>query len=137
MSLHIELRPNGDINRYYSDNYFEPQCIGHLRMYFDDGGEFQTSWWPHSANSYNDEEFKEEFSHLVNTLRKTLLKSRAYMYKFLADHPSTLLEDESPRAYGYCVKTDRYIYYIRCTPERGNYSYIYCYLKGHMDENFI
>lgn len=129
----IELKPTGDVELYYSDSRFEPQCIGHLRMYFSDGKGFQTSWWPHTANSCNSGAFKEELGFLVNVLRKTLFKSLAAMYRFLADHPSILLDEKSPRAYGYCVRTDHYSYYIRCVPERGNYSYIYCYLNDHMD----
>lgn len=123
------LLPNGDEALFYSGSESENRCIGHMRIDLGGGDEFWSSWQPHAADDCNDEIFKRELDGLAGQLRKNLFKSRAHMYKYIAEHPALLLEDGSLRYYGYSVRTDRYEYYIRCTPERGNYSYIYCYLR--------
>ena len=124
------LLPNGDEALFYSGSESDSRCIGHLRIDLGGGDEFWSSWQPHAADGCNDDEtFKRELDGLAGQLRKSLFKSRARMYKYIAEHPALLLEDGSPRYYGYSVRTNRYEYYIRCTPERGNYSYIYCYLR--------
>lgn len=134
MGTHIfDLRPCSESDCFYSSHSEDPieqRCIGHLRLDFGSGNEFWTSWWPHTAHRHNDAAFKAEFSELINHLRKSLLKNRASMYKYLAEHPGALLEESTPRVYGYCIHTGSHSYYIRCTPERGNYSYIYCYLTN-------
>ena len=126
---HFVLCPCSESSYFYShcEESIERRCIGHLRLDFGSGNEFWTSWWPHAAHDQNTMDFKAEFDTLVKQLRKGLFKSRAAMYKYIADHPATVLEDNPPRYYGYSVHTARYAFYIRCTPERGNYSYIYCY----------
>ena len=124
------LLPNGDEALFYSGSESESRCIGHLRIDLGGGDEFWSSWQPHAADGCNDDEtFKRELDGLAGQLRKSLFKSRARMYKYIAEHPALLLEDGSLRYYGYSVRTNRYEYYIRCTPECGNYSYIYCYLR--------
>ncbi len=121
--------PGGATELFYSKESDDPRCVGYLRGDFGDGHEFWTSWWPHNDDRFNTQEFKDDFYPLVSVLRKNLLKNRAGMFKYIADHPVSPLSDDSPRAYGYHVLTERYAYYIRCTPERGNYNfYIYCYL---------
>lgn len=126
------LCPCSESDYFYSvsNGVIEQRCIGHLRMDFGDGNEFHTTWWPHTAHECNNASFKEALDGLVNQLRRNLFKSRASMYKYLSKNPGALLESKDPRAYGYCVHTDKHSFYIRCTPERGNYNgYIYCYLR--------
>lgn len=130
----FNLIPCTDSLYFYSNqptSAIEQRCIGHLRMDFGDGEEFWTTWWPHTADAHNDEAFRAEFGKLAQQLRKNLFKSRRHMYKYLADHPVTPLENTCPYSYGYCVHTKRYSYFIRCMPERGDYNaYVYCYLKA-------
>lgn len=132
---HFVLCPCSESSYFYShcEESIERRCIGHLRLDFGSGNEFWTSWWPHAAHDQNTMDFKAEFDTLVKQLRKGLFKNRAAMYKYIADHPATVLEDNPPRYYGYSVHTAYYAFYIRCTPERGNYSYIYCY-KIHQED---
>lgn len=123
------LEPSLDAAMFYSGSPAEPRCIGHLRVDFGSGHEFWTAWQPHAAHAPNDAVFKTELDALVNVLRKSLFKSRAHMYKYIADHPVPPLAAVC-RAYGYSVHTSICDYYIRCMPEPGDYNaYVYCYLK--------
>ena len=128
------LLPSGNEALFYSGSESENRCVGHLRIDLGGGDEFWSSWQPHAADGCNDETFKRELDGLVSQLRRNLFKSRAHIYKYIAEHPTMPLEGGSLRYYGYSVRTNRYEYFIRCTPERGNYSYIYCYLREG-DEN--
>ena len=130
MTHKFALKPEGDKQLFYSNNNAESRCVGHLRGDFGSDQEFWTTWWPHNDDRFNTQEFKDDFYPFVDALRKNLLKNRAGMFKYIADHPSLPLEDNSPCSYGYHATTERYAYFIRCTPERGNYNfYIYCYLR--------
>lgn len=126
------LLPGGENALFFSSssNPAEQRCIGHMRGDFGRrGDEFWTTWWPHSANVYNDDAFKADFYPIVEMLRKNLLKSRASMYKYLAEHPATPIGGAILRSYGYHINTAHYKYYLRCMPELGDYNiYIYCYL---------
>lgn len=123
------LFPDGDVELFYSNSSCEARCIGHLRMDFGSGSEFWTTWWPHAAHAHNDAVFKAEFDALINQLRLKLFKNRTSMYAYLAEHPAQLLETGAVRSYGYRAQSKHYCYFIRCTPEPGNYNgYVYCYL---------
>ena len=125
-----DILPGGKVGLFFSTDMGEARCVGHLRGDFGSGEEFWTSWWPHNDDRFNTQDFKDDFYPLVNALRRNLLKSRAAMYKYIADHPSAVLEDSTPRSYGYRVHTEKYSYYIRCMPERGDYNvYVFCYLR--------
>ena len=125
MANHFDVVPNGQTEMFYSSTPAEDRCVGHLRIDFGNGEEFYSTWWPHSAESMNNADFREDLNRMVNTLRKSLLKSLAKMRKYLAEHPAPELEEGSR---GYRVETDRFEYFLRCTPMRGTYNaYIYCY----------
>lgn len=112
----------------YSGSSQEHLCIGHLRGDFGKSGkEFWTSWWPHAAHEHNTENFKTEFDALVGLLNSSMLASRTTMSTHIRQHPSLLLDHG---AVGYLITSDKYRYYVRCSPEPGDYNfYIYCYLK--------
>ena len=116
---------------YYSGSEAEHRCIGHLRGDFGSGGnEFWTTWFPHAAADRNDKAFQDEFSTLVNRLRRNLLKNRALMRKYLRENDSLRLETGGIESHGYTVVTERYEYYIRCSPQPGDYNfYIYAYVR--------
>ena len=127
----------GTNNLYYSESDAEERCIGHLRGDFGDGMEFWTQWFPHAAADHNDKQFQDEFSSLVKTLRRDVLKNRYSMHKFFREHDGLLLDDlsvdTSPR--GYMVMTENYDYYIRCQAQKGDYNfYIYAYTHDGMTE---
>lgn len=116
---------------YYSNSDAEDRCIGHLRGDFGSGGtEFWTGWFPHAAADRNDKPFQDEFSSLVQTLRRSVLKNRVYMQKYLREHDSLMLESGVITSRGYMVTTEQYEYYIRCQPQPGDYNfYIYAYVR--------
>ena len=63
--------PAEQMYAYSQSSQIEGQtgCIGHLRADFDsDGNSFYSSWADHNA-SLKDQAFKDEFDHLINTLR--------------------------------------------------------------------
>lgn len=130
-SFKIRAAEHGTFKMFYSDGPAEDRCIGHLRGDFGKGGdEFWNSWFPHAADTRNDDSFKEEFDALINALRKNLLKSRVFMQKYLREHDSLLLESGIITARGYMVTTEQYEYYIRCQPQPGDYNfYVYAYVR--------
>lgn len=128
---HIILNPNSNKELFYSRSSRESECIGHLRGDFGrDGNGFWTSWFPHEAAAYNTPEFRIEFQSLVDSLRKSLLKDRPFMRRYLREHPNIIEQSGYIEQHGYCAQTGRYEYYIRCNPCVGDYNfYIYCYLR--------
>ena len=63
--------PAEQMYSYSQSGQIEAQtgCIGHLRADFgSDGNSFYSSWADHNA-SLKDQAFKDEFDHLINTLR--------------------------------------------------------------------
>ena len=63
--------PAEQMYSYSQSSQIEGQtgCIGHLRADFgSDGNSFYSSWADHNA-SLKDQAFKDEFNHLINTLR--------------------------------------------------------------------
>ena len=130
-SFVVKAGENGSYKMFYSDGPAENRCIGHLRGDFGKSGdEFWHSWFPHAADARNDEPFKNELKALVDFLRKSFLKSRVFMQKYLREHDSLMLESGIFVSRGYMVVTEQYEYYIRCSPQPGEYNfYIYAYVR--------
>ena len=133
-SFEVKAGEHGTSKMFYSNGPAENRCIGHLRGDFGKSGdEFWHSWFPHAADSRNDEPFKAELKALVDSLRKSLLKSRVFMQKYLREHDSLMLESGIITSRGYTVTTESYEYYIRCQPQPGDYNfYIYTYVREGM-----
>lgn len=108
--------------------------IGYIRADFGSSGEeFWHSWNPGEAAAFNTPEFRAEFHVLMECLRTDLLSSREGMRQYLREHPGLLLEDSYLKVIGYRMQTEKYVYYIRCAPSRGNYDcYIHCYANQEM-----
>lgn len=121
----------GSTELYYSGSDLENRCVGHIRGDFGKSGdEYWTSFWEHEGINAAGEGYKEELNALVNALRKNLLKSRKAMCKYIQPHPPLILETGAIMSYGYQVTTEKYDYYIRCTPCPGVYDfYIYMYVR--------
>ena len=114
----------GSMELYYSGSDLENRCIGHIRGDFGkNGDEYWTSFWEHEGNNAAGEDCKEELTALVKALRKNLLKSRKAMRKYIQQHSPLILEAGSIMSYGYQVTTEKYGYYIRCTPCPGVYDF--------------
>ena len=116
---------------YYSGNDYENRCIGHIRGDFGKSGdEYWASFWEHGGINAVGDCCKDELTALVNTLRKYLLKSRKHMRQYIRQRPPLILESGEIMSYGYQVTTEKYDYYIRCTPYPGLYDlYIYMYVR--------
>lgn len=122
----------------YSDESKDAQrgAIGHLRMDTGSSGkELFISWWPHQNNALNKEPFRSELDMVVNALRRKELplNSLQDMKKFCWKYGKEA-EIESGRSYGFKIETTDFQYMIRLTPQRGDYSYIYCYDKSAQRE---
>jgi len=122
----------GSTELYYSGSDHENRCVGHLRGDFGKSGdEYWATFWEHEGSKAAGEGCKEELSALVKALRKNLLKSRKTMRKYIQQHPPLILEAGAIMSYGYQVSTEKYDYYIRCTPCPGVYDfYIHMYVRG-------
>ena len=119
----------GEKALFYSGRSERFPRIGHIRADFGSSGEeFWSSWFPGDASALNTPEFRAELHALMDCLRADLLSSREGMRRYLCKHPGLLLDDGYIKVVGYRLQTDRYVYYIRCAPSRGNYDcYICCY----------
>lgn len=122
----------GSMDMYYSGNDQDYRCVGHIRGDFGKSGdEYWATFWEHEGINAAGEGYKEELTALVITLRKNLLKSRKAMRKYIQQRPPLILEAGSIMSYGYQVTTEKYDYYIRCTPCPSVYDfYIYMYVRG-------
>lgn len=121
----------GSMDMYYSGNNQDHHCVGHIRGDFGKSGdEYWATFWEHEGINVAGEGCKEELTALVNTLRKNLLKGRNAMRKYIQQRPPLILEAGAIMSYGYQVTTEKYDYYIRCTPYPGVYDfYIYMYVR--------
>ena len=98
--------------------------VGHLRMDFG-GGRLHHSWWPHNDDQFNTPEFKAVFQEFVDELR-TLgpLQSEAAMHRWCYGYPEGEIGQDR---IGFVAETEDYRFCLRCTTDRSDYSYIYCY----------
>ena len=121
----------GNKSNYYSNSDREPFCVGHIRGDFGKSGdEYWATFWEHEGINTAREGYKEELTALVNTLRKNLIKSRKAIRKYIQQHPPLILDAGEIMTYGYQVSTEKYDYYIRCSPYPGVYDfYIYMYIR--------
>jgi len=117
----------------------ETGCIGHLRADFgDEGNNFWSSWVDHDAG-LKTQLFKNEFDDIINNLReKGILKNRYSMSVYCYDHhPQAKIEDGRDNNYGFKIKTNNHIYYLRCNASRGDYNlYCYAYERNRLEKCF-
>ena len=98
--------------------------VGHLRMDFG-GGRLHHSWWPHNADRFNTPEFKAVFQEFVDELRALgPLQSEAAMHRWCYGYPEGEIGQDR---IGFVAETEDYRFCLRCTTDRSDYSYIYCY----------
>lgn len=112
-------------------------CIGHLRQDFGRSGkEFHTTWDDHCAD-LKTQAFKDEFDGVINTLREGVLKDRAAMSAYCYAHPQAKLNDGRDYNYGFKLKTDSHVYYLRCCTLRDDNSlFCYAYERGRLEKCF-
>lgn len=106
-------------------------AIGHVRMDFGHSGEeFWHTWWPRGPEELNTREFKEELCKVVDDLRKGVLKDLRSMRGYCCEHDGMIQGGSVVQNYGYVLKTDRYVYRLRCNPTPGDYqAYLSCFVN--------
>ena len=116
-------------------------CIGHLRGYFEKGGEIlYTTWDDHSKELLTDR-FKSEINEVVTALRRddkfgNVLRNQRSMEKYMYSHPDSRFEGGG-RDFGVRADTNDHTYMIRCNPDPGEYSvYIYAYDRQMLEKAF-
>ncbi len=121
---------------FFSTDFQDQACIGHLRGDFGSGTEFWTTWWDHH-DELKDQDFKNELDDVVNTLRRDgPLKNLRAMEQFCQEHEQARMSPASSRdSFGLRVDTAQHRYYLRLLPLRGNYNfYIYCYKTALLEK---
>ena len=120
---------------FYTDKLLDEKdgCIGHLRIDFGKSGDqFFSTWSDHSNKDGNDSIFKKEFDAFINDLRQNVLKSRRDMRDYCRGkddcrNTHSYYDD----CWGFRCLTNKYAYYVRCTPVEGDYEcYVYAYDKS-------
>lgn len=114
--FYSHLEPEPDI---------EDSVVGHLRLYFDSGGQFRHSWWPHNDDRLNTPEFKKALQTFMDEMRtRGPLKSDAVMHRWCYRSSANEIGREQ---FGFIAETENYRFCLRCTTLGGDYGYIYCY----------
>ncbi len=137
--MDLILRPMTDTERVYSYTQshqlmMQTGCIGHLRGDFGSTGEqFFTTWNDHRED-IKSEDFKAEFDGVINALRTDpryggILAGRKAMRSYCARNSGSSFHNDR-NEYGFRADTDHYSYFLRLTPNKGDYNvYCYCYLR--------
>jgi hypothetical protein len=138
----IETATTEEMPLFYStqdsESDLEIGCIGHLRADFGkNGDEFWATWEDHTPELKTDD-FRDEFQDLINRLcAADLLESRTAMSDYCAKNPKATLIDGRENNYGFKIKTDKYVYYLRCFPLKGDYNlYCYAYKRSRLEKAY-
>ena len=133
--------PNeSDRNLFYSDSEsdFAQALVGYLRMDFGKSGtEFFNKWFGKNCD-LADNNFINELNSLVAELKKSLLKSRTDMSKYIHEHDGIEMQDlESYKGKGFQFAMKYNVYFLRCIPKQGDYDcYCYVYNKAMLEQIF-
>lgn len=128
---------------YFSQNDEKDKrngCIGHLRGDFGSGKQFFTTWWPHQNDTLNTPEFKRDIDSTVNWLREQpdspLLDFDTMKRCCTRYMPSCEIKGGAAPSCGFMMKTNGYVYMLRCTPMKGDYNfYCYCYRRQELEKS--
>jgi hypothetical protein len=116
----------------YSNNEKDKElgCVGHLRGDFGyKGKEFWHTWFDHQAE-LNTQEFKADIAAVIDKLRaEGPLKNLISMDKYCNERPELKIPGAlHPDTYGFCVESKKFLYFLRCFPQHGEYNfYVFCY----------
>ena len=111
-------------------------CIGYLRAYMDTAESGFYSSWNGFRDSLNTDEFRGDLERVLGKLRDgtedAFLSNRMALGRYCWAHMSAALNDRND--FAFRVDTERYVYMMRVTPERGEYNlYCYCYDRESLD----
>ena len=102
----------------------EEATVGHLRIDFASGW-LHHSWWPHNDDRFNTPEFKAALQEFVEELRvRGPLQSEAAMHRWCYGYPEGEIGQDQV---GFVAETENYRFCLRCTTDRSDHSYLYCY----------
>lgn len=110
--------------------------IGYLRADFGTSGKEFYSTWNDFQNDLKTDEFKAEFDKVVNSLRSkdSILSGRNSLSRYCCTVPESSFGND--REYGVRVNTQKYSYFMRLNPHKGEYNlYCYCYVKEYLDDH--
>ena len=142
--MNMTIRPATTAERNYTYTQSEEilqhsGCIGHLRADMGSNGKcFYSSWDDHNP-ALKTQTFKDELDNVINALRFDaayggILKNRDALSKYCYSHPEASFEND--REWGVRADTERYVYFLRLNPHRGEYNlYCYCYERGMLDRH--
>lgn len=104
-------------------------CVGHIRGDFGSGNEFWTTWWPHLPRLVIVC-FKEELDSVINSMREKggVLSNLADMRQYCHESGNECRLKNTDNSYGFQMETDRYMYFLRCFPQKGDYNF-YLYVS--------
>ena len=124
------LRPasHQETGLFYSqvepERYVEEATVGHLRIDFA-SGRLHHSWWPHNDDRFNTPEFKAVFQEFVDELRvRGPLQSETAMHRWCYGYPEGEIGQDHV---GFVAETENYRFCLRCTTDRSDHCYLYCY----------
>ncbi len=112
----------------------ELATVGHLRMDFGHkGGEFWSTFHPHSGYDPTASAFKGELDVFVNEMRTVgPLQNLREMQSYCYTHGGTIASGSEQ--HGYVAESEQYRYCLRCTPVQGDYNaYLYIYDKRQQE----
>lgn len=110
--------------------------IGYLRADFGTTGKEFYSTWNDFQNDLKTNEFKAEFDKVINSLRGKdgILSDRDSLSRYCCTVPESSFGND--REYGIRVNTQKYSYFMRLNPHKGEYNlYCYCYVKEWLDNH--
>lgn len=143
--MEITIRPMTETERMYSYTQshqliMQTGCIGHLRADFGSNGKQFFSTWDDHRTDLKSDSFKAEFDEVINTLRedttyRRILRDRTTLSAYCQASPDSSFRNER-NEYGFRVDSDHYSYFLRLTPNKGDYNiYCYCYLRQWLDRH--
>ena len=144
--MNLDIRAMTEAERKYSYTQSaqlssQTGCIGYLCGDFGSGEKFSPNWFD-QRREYQREAFRAEFNAVIQKLQDKagcgLLAGWDDMSRFCREHPESAFQGNHSIEYGFQLKTQGYIYMLRCNLSQGEDNlYLFCYqrklLEQHMD----
>lgn len=102
----------------------ESPYIGYMRFDFGHGNEFWHTWFD-GNNILKTVIFQKKFQEVVDFMRQNKILSTFDAMLDICKKSEWARIDTN--VYGFKIIENNYIYYLRCSIEKHDYSYIFCY----------